>query len=411
MLTAEEVFGQAFGWKAAEELLRQMNLTTAMRGLAFLLSRRQGPSGNYAAADAELLPQLPTDLQQRIRRVSDENTVICAEQGILMAMRFALQLCPETGGHDRVDLLVPVILAIQQEFRAPGSSPLRFDGDTSNALFREIVRSHALSLQPDRRSQMAHLEIRWEDLPGQLGRTGTSNPAEAFAEFTGVEVADFSTLAVSFWAQGLNRPGEIITWPAQLDWDDDRKARALALIASDVPKLRRAIAGVAGEAEQWAFDEFRRWPILQLGAGWLVLAPEFVFDRQFGAPPLLDIRAAMTPAQEKARWTHIEQTFQDMCEEDALIGLRNIANNDGATFYSEDDLKRAFGRKGVQIADAAIDAGDRWIVIEISSRKPTRGTIIEGDPAALSKDLDLGIVRSSHKSTRSSPSSSRTSFD
>jgi hypothetical protein len=116
-----------------------------------------------------------------------------------------------------------------------------------------------------------------------------------------------------------------------------------------------------------------------------------LFDRLFGAPPMLDIKVSLPDPDPIKRWEHIAATYQDMCEHDALEGLRNIAVCEGMAFYSEGELRAAYGRSRTRIADAAIDTGDGWIVVEVSSRRLTRPTVIDADAEALRIDLDRGI--------------------
>ncbi len=370
-----------------------MNLRAAMRGLAHLLTRRQDPTLSPEQADQELLAAMGPGLRDRIRVAMSPSTVIASPQSILLAMRLALRICPADGGHAVTGELVRVILALQDDLDAPAGpssapDPLGPDGH----LFREIVRGQSLAARWDHTTQMAHFQLRWHEYPAALGRAGDASPADPFEKATGVALKDLTGLGTAFWAGALRHPGRIVPFPAGIEWDEDRRERAVALFSSRVPDMRSAVSRVTGDAEIYAFDEFRRWPVLRLADDeFLVLAPDLLFDRVFGWPPMLDIKASLPDPDPQKRWDRLLRTHRDMCEHDALEGLRHIAESDRMVFYSEDDLRWAYGGRGVRIADAAIDTGDGWLVAEVSSRRLTRPTVIDADAEALRTDLDRGV--------------------
>jgi hypothetical protein len=369
-----------------------LNQRAAMTGLAYLLTRRQDPTLSFAQADAELLATMTPTLRERIQRAMWPNSVVASPQAILLAMRLALRICPEEGGHGTTGALVPILLALQDDLETPDGPDLANPIDPEHRLFREIVRSQAFSARWDHRSQMAHFQLRWHTYPNALGRRGEANPADAFGVATGVALDDFTGLGTAFWAGAINHPGQIVPFPEEIAWDQERRERTLAMFASRVPDMRAAVSHVIGQAEIFAFDDLRRRPVLRFGdEEFLVLAPDLLFDRLFGWPPMLDIKASLPDPDPEKRWDHVVATHRDMCEHDALDAFRQIADNDGMTFYSEVELRAAYGQPGVRIADAAIDTGDGWIVVEISTRRLTRPTIIDANADALHIDLDRGI--------------------
>lgn len=389
-LTAGLVLGQVLGRAWAEENLATLNLRTAMSGLAHLMARRQNLDVSQEQADSEVMAASTPALREAIQRAMQRfpNSVVIDPRACLLAMRVALRVCPDGDGIETNGLLVLILLAFQDELDAPDGPDVSDPTDPDHRLFREIVRSHAFSSTWNPRARMAHFELRWHDLPRRLEITGASNPAEAFERALGVPLEDFIGLGTAFWAGSIAHPGQVVPFPSGIAWDERRRENTLGLMTSRVVEMREAVSRVIGEDEAYAFDEFRRWPILRFDDDeYLVLAPELLFQRLFGAPPLLDIRAALPRADAD----RVVRTARAMCESDALEAVRRMCDAEGFTFYSEEALRSAFGRPGVQIPEAAVDTGDGWIVFEVSSRTLSRPTVIDADAAALRADLDRGI--------------------
>lgn len=389
-LTAELALGHHLGRVWAEESLARLNLRVAMTGLAHLLARRQNPDVSNEQADSEVLAASTPRLREAIRRAQTAlpNSVVIDRRACLLAMRIALRVCPEEGGIETDGVLILILLALQDDLDAPDGPQIADPIDPEHRMFREVVRSQTFSSKWNRRSRMAHFELRWHEIPERLGIAGPENPATAFERATGVALTDFVGLGTGFWAGSISHPGQIVQFPSSIAWDEARREQALGLMTLWVAEMRDAVSKVVGENEGYAFDEFRRWPILRFGDdAYLVLAPDLLFERLFGAPPLLDIRFALGKADQD----RVVGVARAMCEYDALEAIQRICRAEGFPFYSEDQLRAAFGAAGVQIAEAAISTGDGWIVFEVSSRVLTRPSVIDADAAALRSDLDRGI--------------------
>lgn len=307
-------------------------------------------------------------------------------------MRAALRVCPEEGGVETSGGLVPILLAFQDEVAAPGGPDAADPIDPEHRMFREIVRSQAFYMTWDKRSRMGHFEVRWRDLPAREGLVGPNNPADAFEFATAASFDDFMGVGTAFWAGSISQPGRVVGFPPGIAWDETRRERTMRLMTSRVAELRGSVSALVGDREAYAFDEFRRRPILRLADNeYLVLAPDLLFERLFGTAPLLDIKSALEGQEPERRWPQIKRISEKMCELDALDALRRISAAGQFTFYSEGALQAAYGAHGVQIAEAAIDVGDEWIVVEVSSRRLTRPTVVDADARALREDIDRGI--------------------
>lgn len=393
-LTGEQVFGRRLGRAYAEKILAKLNLRAAMTGLAYLLARRQNPTESFAQAETDLIASLQPDFRAKVQKALWSNSVIASPQALMLAMRIALRICPEDGGETANGIIVPALLALHDDLEAPKGPRPADPLDTEHQLFREIVRSQVLAARWDYRSQMAHVQLRWHDYPGALGLRSEVNPADAFQNATGVSLEDFTGVGTAFWVGGINHPGTIVRFPTEIRWDDERRERTLGLFTARVPQLREAVSQVVGVGEHYAFDQLRRWPVLRFGDDeFLVLSPDLLFDRIFGAPRLLDIKDAIPEAERDTRWRPINETYQRMCEFDAMEAVRRIAKREGHAFYSEQQLRAAYEGRGVRIAEAAIDTGDGWIVVEVSARRLTRPTVIDADAEALKNDIELGVKR------------------
>jgi hypothetical protein len=90
-----------------------------------------------------------------------------------------------------------------------------------------------------------------------------------------------------------------------------------------------------------------------------------------------------------------EGCFEYISEVYALEVLRDAVPTAGVVrLYKDDALRRAYGDRR-KVADAAIDYGDAWVVVEVTTSRPQRGTVSGQSEKAVSDDLDKLVEKAS----------------
>jgi hypothetical protein len=112
----------------------------------------------------------------------------------------------------------------------------------------------------------------------------------------------------------------------------------------------------------------------------------------FGWLPLFDIvvglKARGLPGDSKLA-EQAKACVARLTEMYALEILGNIVGNSyrAQRLYDDTDLEAAFAKRGRRKADAAIDYGEAWVVVEVTTSKPQRGTVSGVSVGALNADL------------------------
>src|SRR5450759_1484778 len=399
-LTAEEVLGQPFGLDVAIHWLEQLNLEAVVLQCSALLGRLESAGADWKAINLELARSLLQEpYATRTADLVAAGGSLVAPQSILILLKLALRHGQRDSGAVNAGLVLGSLLAIQQVTMAPDepSEDRRVLGP-SGSLFREIVSNQMFAVRPTEASLIARLQVRWKDLP--LGLTTHPEyvdlPAE-FARATGTTIDDLTALGLALWARSVEQPGVPfqLSYLGSFKWTSERLEAALALIVADAPTLlTEADRGDKAFGVTWSFDAFRRYPVIRLsGDRLLVISPSFLLARLFAWLPLYDLKEGLTRLCEGSLWSRIDGFFRHVCE---VHALETVAATIGETpllrrMYRQEDLQAAFGADK-KTADAAIDYGDAWVVVEVSTHQLTRPASVGGRATALEEDFRIGVI-------------------
>jgi hypothetical protein len=397
-VTASEAFGRSMGMPHVLRWLAEADRDSVLRDVAGVLAERQAIAANWNECDRGLVQRLfREDVAAKILNLLGHDRPLVSPQGLLILAKGALQLSP-VGGNTDMSMLVPAVLAIQEDLGTRDRAQPDDEADrltSGGRLFREVLRSQAFHSQRYEGTVMPQFDLRWRELPRAMaGERGALDLEAVFAEATGVGLDDFTALGLGLWARAAEQPGQPIplAYFASFHWADERLERTLQMIARVPGELSGALTEHEEEfGYQWSFDPIRRFPVVRLDHDRvLIISPRLLFERVFGWLPIFDVVRALEADGQQRRGKQVESFFRRVCERQAMDALRAIAGNGPAKrLYDEADLQRAFGRG--RTADAVLDYGSTWVVVEISSRQLVRESVIGGSREHLETDLARGI--------------------
>lgn len=323
------------------------------------------------------------------------HSTLVAPQTLLLLMQLALlRSADEPAAGSQAQPLPAVILALQEGLGSDGDENESniFRGDPHSALFRFVVASQHFGSTQDIATTMAHHQRRWKRLAeAHASEDGAVDLHATFKEATGVDKDDFTAVALGIWAhcetrdafpipaaalEGINLPRSVID-------------TVLPMISGTADELRVEIQSLPPAYQtEWSFDVLRRFPILRLDNGdLLVLSKNLLIDRIYGWLPMFDLREGLKSAGRTKDAERAYGWFRHLCELDALESIERLA---GERLYRSDAIQEAFGIKD-RNADVAIEYPDAWVVVEIGTHQISRATAVATTPDGLENDLKHGI--------------------
>jgi len=397
-ITAEELFGFSVPMSVVLDHVRRLPLECVLEFCAGWLNAQRRLGADHRAVD-ENFAAAYFSAPVRARAAGllhDPRRVLVVPQGLFVLMKVA---CLQSG-----DALLPGV--------DEGNAPLALIGlldhlggcdDSSGGeptvvtrqarrLGREIISNQLFNSHRSEASGIRRFVRRWVELPTELaGHPRVRDMAAQFEDATGVTLADLVLVLFAMWgASTEGRPRFGLSYFDSLGWAPDRLERTLALFTADIPHLR---AGVREEATAfdlpWAIGTFERYPVVRMSDdSVLVLDAQLLGRRLLGILPLFDITHLLEQRGDRKLRRQIEGSYAHLSEAYALEVLTAATSEAGSNrFFGEDALRAAYGRAR-QVADAAIDYGDAWVVVEITTSRPQRGTVSGQSDAAVSADLD-----------------------
>lgn len=333
--------------------------------------------------------------RERITPLLREHATLVAPQALLLLMQLALLRSPdEPAKGSRPQPWPAVILALQEGLGSDGDEAESnvFTGDPHSALFRFVVASHHFGSTQNVATTVAHHQQRWKRLAeAHAADVGAVDLHAAFKEATDVDKDDFTAVALAIWAHcethdafpipaaaldAINLPRPVID-------------AVLTIISATVDEFGAQIESLPPDYQtEWSFDALRRFPILRLETGdLLVLSKNLLIDRIYGWLPIFDLREGFKAAGRARDAERAYGWFRHLCELDALEGIEQLA---GERLYRSDAIQAAFGIDD-RNADAAIEYPDAWVVVEIGTHQISRATAVATTPQGLENDLKHGI--------------------
>jgi hypothetical protein len=396
-ITARELFGVTPPLSLALDHLSRISFEEVAQFCAHWLNELHRYGADRRAVDAAYIE---THLRgsARLRALAllrDPSRALVAAQGLFVVLKLATVYCGDavrTGVEPgAIPLILPTVLQHMGAREQQGSSVIT---GLPGSLGREIISNQIFHAQRHPAGDIRRFTRRWIELPTELiENPRVMNMTEAFRDATGVDLADFVLLVLAMW--GCTTDGRLRTGTSYFDslgWSDERLQGALALFVNDVPHLRAAARDEALEHNlTWAIGTFERFPVMRMqDRSLLVLDPSLLARRVFGLLPLFDVTSALTKNQEKKKRTNFENSYAYLTE--AYVHEVLAAAVPSSRLYGEAAIQMAYGTKRKN-ADAAVDYGDAWVVVEITTSRPQRGTVSGQSDAAVVADLDKLLAK------------------
>jgi hypothetical protein len=401
-ITAAEVFGMTPSPAVIAEQLERTPFGAILNFVASTLALHRRPGVPVEQTDAMLADQwLGGPARQRVRNLLlDPKRRLVVPQALYVLIKLGAHICPdallpgvEAG---RIPAALFGALSAMDEDSAGGLDDADRVVRTEIGSFAgRLLANQHLNKPLDEAHLMARFVRTWLELPAERSaeRRVVDLP-QAFADATGVPLHDVLVVAAALWASTLNgSPYVPPGYFTELKWDDARLSSALSLFTVDVVTLRGLLlTETQAKGLVWSHDVLGQYPVVRTDdGGLLVLDRNLLVRRIFGGLLALDIDAALKEGTrtDSKRAKHVAGCLEHLAEVYALEIFEAVVGGGPAAprVYDDAQLKRAFARKGQRIADAAVDYGDAWVVVEVTTSRLTRESVAASRDA-LSKDMN-----------------------
>lgn len=403
-LTFEDVFLVKPSESDIEQALASHTLMQILFACSAVLLHIQAPDAKLKQTSLELTEGLQPAAALRAKNLIASGRVLVVPQAALVLLKRAFKECPQSEWDGSTINVVPLLLAIQsllsnERHESPPQTLVGMHPDTDGNLLAEILRNQNFNSTPDETLQMASFQRRWRELPNQLrNHPEYVDLEESYRQATGTSLDDLITVAMGMWAAVFSSKSPLVdlSWFSTLGWDAERLSAALAPVAANLDDLSHMLDEQDIRlGDDWAFDTIRRFPVIQVDpARLLVLSPDLLIERVFGWTLRFDL-TAFGPVKTREQ-EHAVNFLRQVSEAEIHECLGQIApavSGEKRT-WNGDEIRQAFGSAPkLKLADAAIDYGDAWVVLEISTRQLRREVVIGGNLETLEDDLRKGIVK------------------
>lgn len=390
-VTDQEVLGVRLGLERAAAWLQRISLNAVLRFATHWVCLVQTFGADQQALDRSFAAaHFRGDARARADDLLDRGHHILVPQVLLVLLKLALFRCPDDRSDDEnAEYLPAIMLAI-----AGALGTFEESGQRSEALEGEIVANQHFNSNHDLTNTMALFEHRWTR-PDEAG----SALEEAYLEATGVSLRDVAVVALALWTAVQNGSSRVRKdYFRTLELPTERVDAALGLISATTETLKNEIYA-SDKAEDWdavgwVFSPLERFPVLRWEDDYVVISPRFLQERVFGWPAAFDLENALKASGRPGDAARAIGRLRAMTEGYTRNVLESIASSQAGLarrVYHEAALATAFG-PGSKTADAAVDYGDAWAVVEISSRRLARPAVYARQ-GAIDQEIDVLVAK------------------
>lgn len=394
-LIDSEVFGGAIGEPAVERLLRVMPLDNVLLFCAEIMARMRHPEWDHRRISLNYAERyLEEPYRGRVLNTlrTDPRRILVAPQAVFALLKRSLEMSPP-GYMDPTDEFDPnfglmyILLAIAGTLggddlgRSQGIEDIGWVG-------RHLSANQYLNYGVEMPGLMSTAHFRWVDNNDGL--------RAVYRDAVGVDPFDVMTLGLLLWGQAnqsVDRLGigrfvapvvDIAALVDDIKWEPGRLTAALNLFCADPIKLRDAtLDDERINGREWSINAISRFPVLMIHGKLLILDSHLLLKRTLGWLLLFDVKEA----GDNSAFNKADGLFRSSAESYVAEVLRGICG-DPRRFYDETTLRRRLGGKGIRIADAAIDYGTSWVVVETTTLQARRRTLGGIDESDISADID-----------------------
>jgi hypothetical protein len=410
-LTGEELFGVAPSLEWTVEQLSRTPFTAVLDFVAGTLAAYRHPGTGPQRADREFADRwLVGDARARAHNLlRDPSRRLVVPQALFVLAKLAAIASP--------DALLPGVTpglphaavfgagtAIDASLPEPGETDLVIDSDVGEFAAHLVANQH-LNHPGDEVHLMARFVRQWQQLPSELAADPqVLDLQRLYREVTGVALEDVLAVGGLLWAAAVNGTPRLL--PGSLDmlgWAPQRVDAVLALFVADVPMLRAHLQEETWtQGLPWAVSTLERYPVVRLDDGaLLVLDMRLLARRLFGGLTVFDIIGPLEERGDRPSERLIGRVrgcVAHLAEVYALEVLASLtASGAGCRrLFDEAALKRAYQRPrraSRKVCDAALDYGDAWVVVEVTTTTLQRESVAAVSTEALSADLDKLVAK------------------
>ncbi|MBU2694988.1 hypothetical protein CCO04_07835 [Pimelobacter sp. 30-1] len=395
-LTFEDLFSQTLSLSAIVDQVRSVSLELAVAWCSSWIAKAHHPRGSQCDVDEEFVnTHLLGPVQAKVRRfMREERRVIVVTQALTVLIKIALEHCERQGpppADANVRPLVIALLGIASHLGADVEGVAEDEvvvGVSAGRMGTYMVANQMFNNTLDWRTAWAAYYRCLRELPSEMA----SHPdivsfEDAYLDATGVPLDDLVTVCAVMWARCV---GSDATMPLKyfdaLRWESERLEAALGLVSATPEVLKKELRADADKLGLlWSTKTFDRFPAVRWGDFVTVIHPSWVVTRSTGLWPLLDVRRELEQRGDRRTVRRVSASVEHTYE---LYALETIEGQTGQErLFRDDALRRAYGRRG-KVADAAVDYGHSWVVVEVTTRSFQLATAAGVSEDALEQDLD-----------------------
>lgn len=401
-ITGEELFGADPSPAETATQLQRMPFVQVLEFIAHTLAAYRRPGVATAEADRQFAQQwlLEPARTRALNRLRDPKRRLVVPQALYALAKLAAFWCDDTlpPSADAQPALA-LFGAVAGLDRAGELDPADAVVDTVIGPMSSFLMANQYLNKPlDEDHLMAHFVRQWLELPAERADDPEVVDLEdAFVDVTGAPLRDVLVVA-SFLRLRAATAGPSVPpdYFDELGWSTARLRAALRVFATDAGTLRAELQEETGEyGVPWGFSKLGQYPVVLLDDGsLLVLDVNLLVGHVFGGLTLYDLVAPLSAngrRPDPARADRIKGCVRHLAEVYAKEVLESLTGSGQSCrrVYGEAELRHAVGRKKQRqkVADAAVDYGDGWVIVEITTSKLTRESVA-GRPGDLSADVD-----------------------
>jgi hypothetical protein len=378
-----------------ERILRGVNMKSALLAVTACMRiiQVQGEQGRQKL-DQDSLVYFAEPYRSRLTNLMRAGSVLHAPQLLMIMEKLIIGICPdEVDEEDQRSAALPVLLLILADLIDTGTEhvePIPMLGTMS----LELSANHMFNADVEPDLMMASFQRRWVEVPAERPSRHSPTPLiDTYLDVTGVSLLDLATVMTVIFAncmQGHNVANVKETFNA-LGWESERIEKVLFLIALPASTYRTEVARELAEHRvDWYFTTFARYPLVRFGDELLLLDPDLLLRRCLGYLPFFDVQETLIIDERKSEFSVFQRAFNDYSERVALESVQSMAGKGGRRVFDEKALQSAY--PGKKTADFAVDYGDAWLVVEVTTSQAQRDTVNAVSTTGLEKDRDLVIA-------------------
>jgi len=403
-ITAKEIIHEPLTPSAIVNLVTRHSCDTVVAAAATLLATLFEDHPNDQQLQAELAASWTVGATRaRALALVNDGWVFLAPQAILAAVKLAF-LFPTTGVGDpdhAVGNLIAASLGIAQFLGSSDDHQEPWRGGLPAGLAVEVVQNQHFNDHTPRAVALSRFR-RLREIEAEHFGENAARFDSFFEEHTGCSIEALFDVGMTTWmAVNDSRTVRLARDRFdQLDYPPEVVDAALDLLAADEEDLRRLLQQeVERVGFDWAFNQFRRFPMFKAPDGtFVVIHPGFLTERFCGSAAFWEVRSRLprTPSSGNGEQSRLAGLFEDHHGhlQEVYVGeaLRQMvgAMGDGwpRVFDEKDLMERWPGRS---VCDFLIDFGTAVVPIEVVNHRLKESVIGGGSVEDLEDDLRIVV--------------------